>query len=151
MRLVSLPRRKLYFILIPTAAIIFAAAMETLLRVKDASLFANWLELYESREGVVLAPEDAFNIYVAANLGHFLHKIIIPVVLSLHSYFAHVKLNINGLFIFLWTVLVVGGMAQSLLEFNFYSIFYYLSLAAYLALALAVLSLTTCLEKSKSR
>jgi len=124
--------------------------METLLRVKDLTLFNDWLEMYEISEGIKLGHDEAFNAYITGNLSYFLYKIIIPMVLSIHSYFAYVKLRINGLFIFIWLVLILGGMAQTLIEWNYYSVFYYINLAGYIVLTGTFLSLINLAEKNKT-
>ena len=51
------PKGRLYIILLAAAAIILAASLETLTRVKDLSLFQEWLQEYEKAEGFSLAAE----------------------------------------------------------------------------------------------
>lgn len=124
--------------------------METLLIVKDRALFEEWFAVYEKTEGFTPVYEEAYNLYITASLSYFIFKIVIPAALAIHSYFAYVKLQINKLFIFIWSVLVLGGMAQVLVEWNYYSLFYYINLAGYFVLALTVISLTGITGTSKS-
>ncbi len=142
---IKLPSKKFYIILISCAAIIFAASMETMMRVKDIGLYNQWLADLDSQ----MIVDNPYDIYVTANLSYYFLMVIIPMAYGLHSYFAYTKLRINGLFVFLWTVMVLGGLAYNVIEFNFYSVFYYAKILGYLVLLLTTLSLTADVSGSK--
>ncbi|WP_350342908.1 hypothetical protein PRVXT_002176 [Proteinivorax tanatarense] len=146
--LTKLPKKHLYYILISSSIIIFSTALETLMAVKDVNMFQQWMEA--AYEGINISTDEAFNAYISANLIYFMFKLVVPISISIHSYFAYYKLKINGLFIFIWSVLVSGSMAYVLFEWNFYSIFYYFNLAGYLVLLITLLSLINVIEKSKT-
>lgn len=150
MGMAKFPKRQLYIILLTAAAIILAASLETLVRVKDLSLFREWLAEADKTEGFPLADEEAYKIYVASHLSSFFVKIIIPAGLALHSYFAYIKLRFNGLFIFLWTVLAAMGLAQTFTAWNWLSVFSYINFLGYGVLATAVVSLLPVLKSKNS-
>jgi len=80
----------------------------------------------------------------------YLFKIAIPMGFGLLTYITYQKLRLNRLFIFIWAVLLVGGMAYTFFELNFSSVFYYLVIAGYLVLIITVLSLTEEMRSTKN-
>ncbi|WP_353893933.1 hypothetical protein PRVXH_000704 [Proteinivorax hydrogeniformans] len=148
--LTNLPKKHLYYILISCSIIIVATSMETLMTVKDIDLFNQWLENHKAAEGAEISVDEAFNVFISVNLIYFLFKLVIPISISLHSYFAYIKLKINGLFVFIWTVLVLGSMAYTLFEWSINSIFYYINLTGYFILVVTLLSLINVIDKSKT-
>jgi len=145
----KLPVKQLYLILVPCAIIIFSSSIETLMRVKDLNLFQEWLLTLEQLGESQLSQNQAFDAYVTGNLINFFLKISIPISLSINSYFAYTKLRINQLFIFIWTVALLGGLAYTLVELSFYSVFYYIKIAGYLFLVVIILSLINIINESK--
>ncbi|QNO15472.1 hypothetical protein HYG86_12195 [Alkalicella caledoniensis] len=145
----KLPRKHLYFILVFCAVIIFAVSLETMFRVKDIGLYHNWVENMELMDNPQVLEAEIWNAYLTANLSHYFLTVIIPMIFSIHSYFAFVKVRISGLFVFLWIVLILGGLAYTAVELNFHSVFYYIRIVSYLGLTITTLSLSSVINESK--
>lgn len=139
----KLPVRNFYYILIPCALIILSESFATMIKVKDINLYNEWVS------GLDIGLNNSFNDYIVMNLIFYFFKIIIPISLSLNAYLAYIKIFINQLFIFVWTVLILGGLAYTIIEFNLNSIFYYITIIGYIALFLALLSISMLLNKNK--
>lgn len=143
------PKKQLYIILLAAAVIIFASSLDVLMRVKDATLFEAWKESMLSFGTFTKENPPTLDDYVGAELFKYLFKIAIPVGFALLTFLTYQKLTLTKLYIFIWTVLLVGGMAYTFFELNFYSVFFYLVIAGYLILIMTVLSLFEEVNKSK--
>lgn len=140
-KLARLPKNKLYLLLFTCAMVIFAASMEVLFLVKDSEMYALWARTMLEIQPDQPVTQFSFDNYVASNLFQYFLRILTPVALGIHSYFAYLKLGINNLFVFIWAVLVAGGAAYALIGANVYSVFFYLVMAGYVILFFTVLSL----------
>lgn len=145
-----LPKKNLYLILIPCAIIIFSSSIETMMRVKDISLYNQWSQSLINSNNSQMSYDQSFDAYLIMNLTYYIFKIIIPIFLSINTYFAYTHTRVNKLFIFVWVVFVLGGLSYVLVEQSFYSIFYYINIAAYIILVLAILYLNKFTSKSKT-
>ena len=145
---VKIPKRKYYLILIFTSAIIMSISLETMFRVKDIVLFEEWIQINNISVNSDYELSQIFNSYLILGLGTMFMKIIIPMALSIHSYFAYTRIRINRLFIFIWSVLLVGGLAYELIGFNLGSIFSYLNIIVYIVLIITILSLNSVIDIS---
>ena len=145
----KLPRKQLYYILIACAVIIFAASLETMIRVKDLDIFNQWILDLDLGEGFQYSQEELFNAFITTNLSYFFLTVVIPMGYGIHAYFAYTKLRIGGLFIGVWFVLSLGGLAYTVLEMSFFSIFYYVRIVGYLVLIITTLLLTTVVNEDK--
>lgn len=67
--------------------------------------------------------EEAFNSYISLILTSMFLKLTIPMILSIHSYFSYRSIGINKLFVFIWTILLLGGLAYEIIGLNIASIF----------------------------
>lgn len=143
------PKKQLYLILLAAALIILASSLDVLMRVKDAALFEAWKERALSFGTFTPDRPPTLDDYVGAELFRYLFKIAIPMGFALLTFLTYQKLILTKLYIFIWTVLLAGGMAYTFFELNFYSVFYYLVIAGYLILILTVLSLLEELNKNK--
>lgn len=145
---VKIPKRKYYLILIFTSAIIMSISLETMFRVKDIVLFEEWIQINNISVNSDYELSQIFNSYLILGLGTMFMKIIIPMALSIHSYFAYTRIRINRLFIFIWSVLLIGGLAYELIGFNLGSIFSYLNIIVYIVLIITILSLNSVIDIS---
>jgi len=143
------PKKQLYIILAAAALVIFASSLDVLMRVKDASIFEAWKESAIAFGTFTSENPPTLNDYVGVELFRYLFKIAIPVGFELLTFLTYQKLTLTKIYIFIWSVLLVGGLAYTFFELNFYSVFYYLVIAGYLILILTVLSLFEELNKSK--
>lgn len=144
----KLPKKQLYSILIFCSIIILSESLTVMIKVKDSNLFKDHLiNLGFTLESDTL-NQEYFSSYVAQNLSYFFFNIIIPVFLSIHSYVAFISIRISKLFVFIWTVLIFGALAYSVIKFEFQSVFYYLSILSYILLIFTVLSLNKVIDSS---
>ncbi len=144
----KLPKKQLYSILLFCSIIILLESLTVMIKVKDSILFKEYLtNLGYSLESDTL-NQEYFSSYVAQNLSYFFFNIIIPVFLSIHSYIAFISIRINKLFVFIWTVLLFGALAFSVIKFEFLSVFYYLNIFSYIFLIFIVLSLNKVIDSS---
>ena len=137
-----IPQKKFYILLVTIALLIFALSMEVLMEVKDQGLFLQWFEDVQSQEDFLISQEEAFDTYVSGHILLYMLNLVIPLGFGLHTFFAYQKKKINSLFIYLWFVMLMGGMAFTLIGWNFNSLFYYVRLLAYLLLIVTTLSLS---------
>ncbi|WP_312649295.1 hypothetical protein [Proteiniclasticum sp.] len=144
------PKRQLYIILIAVAFIIFISSIDVLMRVKDSQLFEIWKAEIMKSGNFSQDFNPTFDDYAGAEMFRYLFKIAIPMGFGLLTYFTYVKLRLNRIFVFIWSVLLVGGMAYTFFELNFGSIFYYLVMAGYLVLIITVLSLNGEIGSNKN-
>lgn len=143
----KLPTKKLYLILLSCALIIFITSLETMLRVKDSTLFDNWL----SSNQLVGDKAQFLNDYISINLSIFFSKIMIPVIFAIYTYYAYIKIRINQLYVFIWTVLNLGGLAYTVIELRLDSMFYYINILGYIIMLLTLLSLVDIIREKKSK
>lgn len=147
---VRFPKKQLYIILISVAFIIFMGSIDVLMRGKDLQLFEQWRDAVTASgmypEGFV----PTFDDYVGQEMFRYLFKIAIPMGFGLLTYVTYRKLRLNRIFIFIWTVLLTGGLAYTFFELNFGSVFYYLVMAGYLVLIITVLSLMKEMEINRN-
>lgn len=143
----KLPKKQLYLILVPLGILILALSLEVLMNVKDYELFTQWMARIQNDES--FSEEELFNIYISGNMSMYFIKIIIPIGLSIHTYFSYTKIRINKLFVFMWTVLLVGSAAYALAGFNLTSVFSYIYIVLYAVVIYAVLSLSTVISNNQ--
>ncbi len=142
-----MPLGKLTILLVSCAIIIVTASLEVMVRVKDLSLFNAWI-----LDNQIMGDTSQYlNQYISVCLSAFMTKIIIPVTFGIYTYFAYVKIRINGLFVFIWTVLNLGGLAYTVVEWQLGSIFFYISILGYAVMILTLLSLVDLIQQYKSK
>lgn len=142
-----LPIKKLYIILVTCSVIIFASSLDVMVTVKDISKFKEWIQINQ----LVGEQSDLLGSFVALNLSLFFFKIIIPVTFALYSYYAYLKLKINALFVFMWTVLNIGGLAYIAVELRLDSVLYYIIIFAYVINILTTISLAEDIRENNSK
>lgn len=143
----KLPLKQLYIILIACSLIILLSSIDVLMRVKDVTLFENWVKA-QALEG---DSSLYLNQYVGLNLSLFFMKIIIPVSFAIYSYAAYVKIKINQLYVLIWSILNIGGLAYTAFDRQFPNILYYVIIICYVFLVLTLLSLVDVIRESKSK
>lgn len=145
---VKLPKKQFYTLIAALGVILFALSAEVMIRVKDILLFEQWYD-EALGSGLTAGYEELFDVYLSLNLSDFFFKAIVPMLMGIYSYFAYVKIRINKLFVFIWTVLLVGAAAYIAVGRNFSSVFYYIILALYIVAVFTVLSLIKVIDDSK--
>lgn len=142
-------KSKFYLILIFTSLIILSISIESLIRVKDISIFESWIKTNNISLTSDYELDQAFNSYISFILTTMFLKLTIPMALSIHSYFAYTRIRINKLFVFIWTVLLLGGLAYEIVGFNIVSVFFYINIITYIILIITINSLSSDIDKSK--
>ncbi|MDR7870367.1 MAG: hypothetical protein RIN55_05875 [Tissierellaceae bacterium] len=144
-----IPKTKFYLMLIFTSILILSISLESMFRAKDVSFFENWIYINNIIIDNEIDLNQAFNSYLVVILSTMFIKIVIPMALSLYSYFAYTRIGINRMFIFIWSVLLLGGLGYELVGFNIGSIFFYINIIVYISLILIIFSLNSVIDKSK--
>lgn len=139
------PKKHLYIILGTTGILIFILSLEVMMKVKDTSLFEYWVN--STDVGNVVEKQNLFQTYLTVNLSMYFQKIIIPMGLGIHTYFAYTKLRVNKLYVFIWTVLLLGSLAYALIAFNGGALFSYIYMALHGILVVTVLALLSVIHK----
>ena len=145
----KLPKKQLYSILIISSIIILSETISVMIKVKDISLFKEYLINLGYTLEISSIYNEQFNSYVAMNLSYFFFNIIIPVTISIHSYISFISIRISKLFVFIWTVLILGALAYTIIRLNLQSLFYYISILSYILLLLTILSLNNVIDNIK--
>ncbi len=146
---VKMPKSKFYLILVFTSLLILSISLESIIRVKDISIFENWLNANNFSPTSDMEVEEAFNSYISLILTSMFLKLTIPMILSIHSYFSYRSIGINKLFVFIWTILLLGGLAYEIIGLNIASIFFYINIIFYLILIITILSLNSHINQSR--
>lgn len=137
----KLPKKQLYSILAFCSIIIFSESLTVMIRVKDIDFFNDYLLNVDNGD---------LSSFIAINLSYYFSRLIIPIFLSIHSFIAYKSIRIGKLFVFIWFVLLLGGLAYTLLELNLNSIFYYINIIFYILLLFTILSLNRVIDENKA-
>lgn len=141
----KMPKKHLYIILFTVASVILFASIEVMIKVKDLTLYETW-----ANDTIGIA-ESSFSIYVTAQLSSYFTKIIIPMIFGVYTYFTYIKIRVNTLFVFMWSVLIIGSFGYNISDLNYRSIFFYGYILGYFVLLMTVLSLLQIIQDSKSK
>lgn len=139
----QLPKKHFYLMITFCAILIMCESLQVLVSVKNPKYFTFWAEMLQN------SAEATFAVYLNVQLMTFFMNVITPMMLGLHSYVAFVKIRIGKLFVFIWTVLLLGGLAYTVMEWNVYSGFYYVKILSYVLIILTVLSLNAVINEHK--
>lgn len=146
----KLPKKHLYIIILTLGFIIFLLSIEVMMKVKDINMFNNWLKDNKQYTIANLENADLFNTYISINLSLYFQRIIVPIGLGIHTYLAYVKLRINKLFVFIWTVLLIGSILYTVVGLKNLAVFSYMYIGLYIIVIFTVLSLMTVIEKCEN-
>lgn len=146
----KLPKKHLYIIILTLGFIIFLLSLEVMMKVKDINMFNNWLKDNKQYTIANLENADFFNTYISINLSLYFQRIIVPIGLGIHTYLAYVKLRINKLFVFIWTVLLIGSILYTVVGLKNLAVFSYMYIGLYIIVIFTVLSLLTVIEKCEN-
>lgn len=136
----SFSKWKLYGIIGFSALLVGILSLEVLFQVKDYGEFMKWY-VNSTEEFQRINESQAFEVYITAHMSRYVSNLIVPMIFTLHSFHVYKKSRINGLFVFLWAVLLAGAFAFTVVEWNYFSVFYYLRLFSQLGLLLLCFSL----------
>lgn len=137
---ITLEKGQYNILLISSVLVLLSISMEGLFRVKDYLLFETWHNQNIRILGEV-SLEESFNTYLKINLFSMILKVIIPMGLSINTYIAYIKTGISRSYIYIWLILLFINFLFILIEFNIYSIFFYINSIGHLILILYILRL----------
>jgi len=143
----KLPVKKLYIILISCAIIILTASLEVMIRVKDLAFFEEWIKVNH----LIGDRSELLSQFISINLSAFFSKIIVPAMFGIYTYYAYIKIRINQLYVFMWSVLNLGALAYTVIEWQLNSVLYYVSILGYIVLLFTILSLAEIIRDNKSK
>ncbi|GMQ57059.1 hypothetical protein AN1V17_14540 [Vallitalea sediminicola] len=146
----KLPKKQLYLIILSLGVIIFLLSLEVMMKVKDINVFNNWLKDNKQYTVTNLENTELFNTYISINLSIYFQRIIVPIGLGIHTYLSYVKLRINKLFVFIWTVLMIGSILYTVVGLDNLAVFSYMYIGLYIIVIFTVLSLLTVIEKCEN-
>ncbi|WP_425447883.1 hypothetical protein [Dethiothermospora halolimnae] len=147
---VKIPEKKLYIILILCGLIIFINSMDVMIKVKDIELYNQWVLKLKETGDLNSVDGGLHDLYVTSHLSFFLIKIIVPMVLGIYSYFAFKYNKINKIYVYIWTIFLLGSLAFNLVELRLDSIFYYVNIVSYIILIITILSLLSIINSRKN-
>lgn len=145
---IKLPKKQFYLLVISMGVILLALSAEVMLMAKDMNLYDQWFK-EAVLAGLETSYDESFSMYLSLNLSDFFLKAIVPMAMGVYTYFAYVKIRVNKLFVFIWTVLLVGAAAYVIAGGNFDSVFFYIILISYLTAVISILSLVNVIDESK--
>ncbi len=137
----KLPKKHFYLIVVSCAVLIFLESLQVLMRVKNPDGYTLWQQL--------AVGDTSFPVYVASEMSYFLMKVLTPMMLGVYAYIAYTKMRIGQLFVFIWTVLMMGGLAYTVIEWDITSGIYYIKLATYLLSIGSILSLIRVIKEQR--
>lgn len=131
----EMPRRIFYIVVALCASIIMLNTLETMMRVKDTVMFDMWLADPNIASHVAgQTNQQLYSTYLTMCLSTYFVRVITPIGLALHSYYALVKGGISKMYVYLWSMLLIGTLILSIIGESFYSIFFIISGVCYVAL-----------------
>lgn len=92
----------------------------------------------------------SLDMYVTARLSQYAMRITIPAAFAMYSYASYRFVRINALFVFMWTVLISGGLAYNLVGLEVRAFFFPAYIVLHGILLLAILSLIYVMRESNS-
>ncbi|VYT97076.1 hypothetical protein [Clostridium tertium] len=139
-----------YLIVGLCAVIIMSYSLEAFAKAKDIGLFESWLSNPKLNIDRNQSIDESYSIYLTAILSVFFIRIITPVALSLNTYFAFIKLKVNKLFILIWTILIIGLFAFTLIGEAYFSLFLIISGICYLGILVTLMYLWKEINNEKN-
>lgn len=128
----------IYRLLIISFLIIFVNSLESLIYAKSNELLNSYLKLN---------PNSTANDYLNIVLTNYFASIIETVIITIFTVFTYKKFGITKLYKFIFGAIVFLRIFNTILKFNFSSVFYYLSNILYIILL--VLIVTAPITKRK--
>ncbi len=128
-----LSKKNFYILVTLSGIIILLSSFEAILKVKDYELFLMWAKDNFPQQSI---DQSLFNTYVTSELSIYLIKVLIPISISIMAFFALTRIRYSKIFVYVWTVLAMGGFAYTLFDFNLRSVFYYSILLLYIILTI---------------
>lgn len=144
MRETTMMNKRIFYLIVGLCAVIIMSySLEAFAKAKDIGLFESWLNKPNLNIDRSQSIDESYSLYLTTILSVFFIKIITPVALSLNTYFAFIKLKVNKLFILIWTILIIGLFALTLIGEAYFSLFIIISGICYLGILVTLMYLWT--------
>lgn len=124
-------KRQLTVLLVWTSALMVLASLEAVI-LSGPKAFSAWQALY---------PHEGADLYTSLILTRFLTDILVPLTLSLYTYFTIQKLGTPPFYRLVWGTIVFLGLMWKALSLEWTSPFWYLSLLLWSGLLLTLINI----------
>ena len=129
------------------AAVIMLTSIEMLIKSKDIGIFEMWLSSANLGTDLLSqTTEELYSTYLNVCMSTFFVRVITPMAVAIHTYFAFTKLRVNKFFVIIWIPIILGTFVLTSLGEKFYSIFFIGSGIGYLALIFTIGYLGKCIR-----
>lgn len=128
---IELSKKQFYIVVGLCAVIILANSLESMIKVKDLGMFEMWLSSSLNKAATMSEREELYRTYITMNLSNFFVRIITPIGLALHTYYALVKTGVNKSYVMIWILLLIGSIAFTIFNESLVSIFLIISMLSY--------------------
>lgn len=137
----KLPIKQFYFIIISCAVIIFCQSMDVLFKGRSTEHYNSWL--------ISVNGQGDIDLYITILLSTFTSSVMLPMMFAIYSYIAYLKVRVGFLFVFMWSVLMLGGFAYTVIALDFGSLFYYIEMLSYVVCIGTILSLIPIIKNNE--
>ncbi|HHX67320.1 MAG TPA: hypothetical protein GX708_04600 [Gallicola sp.] len=127
----KLETKQLIAILILSGIIILSESLQVLMAVKDL----NYFELYKE----TLGNNITYDEFVTIGLLGYLQGVLIPIILSIYTFFTYKKIKVNWLYKAVWVLLLLSSLIMKIMGFFIGSIFFYISIISTFLLLIYIL------------
>ena len=148
---ISMSKGIFYTIVILCATIILSNSIDAIIRAKDIDLFNMWInDVSQKIDTVNQSREQLYSTYLTMCLSNFFVRVVTPMGLAINSYFSFIKLGVSKLFVSIWTVLLIGLFAFTLIGQSLNSIFFIISSVCYVVLVVLIINLGRKISMAKA-
>ncbi len=132
-KVVSLDKRDFYFMFIVIFCLFLVLSLEMLFIVKDIDLFDKWYQLMIDTNSfnIAMTKEEAFSVFVNANVTSYMSRVVIPIFFVLHTYYSFQKIGINKLYVYFWGIMISMQFIMMAVTLEYMSGFYYIKMILY--------------------
>lgn len=147
---IQISRKEFYIIVGLCAGIIFLNSLDALIRVKDLDMFDMWIKGSNiTTELIGKTSDEMYYTYLTMNLSKFFVRVITPIGLALHTYYALMKTGVNKSYVLIWSLLLVGSVLFSLLGESFITIFLVATVLLYIGLIIVMVTISKQLKNAQ--
>lgn len=131
----------IYRLLITSFLIILVNSLESFIYAKSNELFQSFLKIN---------PTSTANDYLSVVLTNYFVSIIEAVIITLFTVFTYKKYKITKLYKFIFGAIVLLRIFNTVLKFNFSSVFYFLNIILYILLFVLIINAPITKRKVKN-
>lgn len=129
---IKMSKRIFCFIVGLCATIIMVNSLEAFLKVKDIGLFNIWVENFNDQILLnSLTQESIYIMYFNFALASYLIKIVAAIGISINTYLVFAKMRVTKLYVWVWSVLLIGSIGLIAISESFFLIFFIITMICY--------------------